>query len=37
MKIRHNIPKLVGHSESRAKRKTHSSECLYKEIGESIH
>jgi hypothetical protein len=27
----------MGHNESNAKRKTHSSECLQKETGESIH
>jgi hypothetical protein len=27
----------MGHSESSAKRKTHSSEYLQKETGESIH
>jgi hypothetical protein len=31
------IPKLMGHNESSAKRKTHSSEWLHKEIGESRH
>jgi len=37
MKLRYNIPKLVGHNESCAKRKTHSSECLQKETGESMY
>jgi hypothetical protein len=32
-----NILKLIGHNESSAKRKTHSSGCLQKETGESIH
>jgi hypothetical protein len=27
----------MGHNESSAKRKTHSSKCLQKETGESIH
>jgi hypothetical protein len=27
----------MGHNESSAKRKTHSSECFQKETGESIH
>ena len=27
----------MGHNESSAKRKTHSSECLQKENGESLH
>jgi len=27
----------MGHNESRAKRKIHSSECLQKENGKSIH
>jgi hypothetical protein len=27
----------MGHNESNSKRKTHSSECLQKETGESIH
>jgi hypothetical protein len=31
-----NIPKLMGHNESSAKRKTHCSECLQKETGKSI-
>jgi hypothetical protein len=31
------IPKLMGHNESTAKWKVHSSECLQKESGESIH
>jgi hypothetical protein len=31
------ITKLVGHDESRPKRKTHSSECLQQETGETIH
>jgi hypothetical protein len=30
-------PKLMGHNESSAKRKPHSSECLKKETGEIIH
>ena len=29
--------KLMGHNENRTKRKTHSSKCLQKETGESIH
>jgi hypothetical protein len=33
----YNIPKLMGHNESNANRKTHSSEYLQKETGESIH
>jgi len=37
MKMRYNILKLIRHNESCAKRKTHSSECLQKEIGEGIH
>jgi len=31
------FPKLMGHNESGTKRKTHSSECLQKETGESIY
>ena len=31
-----SIPKLMGHNESNAKRKTHSSKCLQKEIGASL-
>ena len=31
------ILKCMGHNESSAKRKTHSTECLQKEAGESIH
>jgi hypothetical protein len=27
----------MGHNESRAKRKVHSTECLYKEIREILH
>lgn len=30
----YNIPKLMGHNESRAKRKVHSTKCLTEEIGE---
>jgi hypothetical protein len=32
-----DIPKLMGHNESRDKRKTHSSNFLQKETGESLH
>jgi hypothetical protein len=35
--MRHNIPKLMGHNEIRAKRKTHSSDYIKKKTGESIH
>ena len=31
----HNIPKHVGHYESSAKRKVHSTKCLHKEAGKS--
>jgi hypothetical protein len=35
---KHKIPKLMGHNESSANRKTlSSSECLQKETGENIH
>jgi hypothetical protein len=34
MKMRHNIPKLMGHNESSAKRKDYSTKCLHKEITE---
>ena len=37
LKWRYNIPKLTGHNESSAKRKTHSSKYLQKETGESLH
>jgi hypothetical protein len=36
-KGRHNMTKFMGHSENSAKRKTHGSDYLQKETGESIH
>ena len=37
MKMKPNIPTLMGHNESISKRKTHSSECLQKETSKSMH
>ena len=37
MKMKAQHTKTYGHNESSGKRKTHSSECLQKETGESIH
>jgi hypothetical protein len=37
MKLKPQHTQKFGHNESSPKRKTHSSECPQKEIGESIH
>jgi hypothetical protein len=37
MKMKVQKPKLMGYSESSAKRKTHISEFFKKEAGENIH
>jgi hypothetical protein len=33
----HIVAKFTGYNESSSKRKTHTSKCLQKETGESIH
>jgi hypothetical protein len=37
MKIKPQHTQIIGHNERSAKKKTHSSESLQKETGESIH
>lgn len=32
----YNIPKFMGHNESKVKRKIHSTECLHKGAGKKI-
>jgi hypothetical protein len=36
MKMKHSIPKFMGHKEISAKNKTHTFKCLPKETEESI-